>query len=386
MKLSSPARTVRSRLSTLLLGSLSLGMAACGAPEEFAEEGPIGDVQQAIDAGWQTLSLNTGWSNYHTSGRTPSVGKVNGVVTFRGAIKGSSSATPVVFTMPEAFRPSGAHAGAMDMRAVLYNGNGGTLFYNLNTYEVSIYQDGVEMDTLGPDAKTMTSLDGISFDQNAGETLGAGEEWEAQYPFRQDGQLGVFAKTTSDNFVRLQGFLVRQDPDNWNGFLFNLPSAYRPGNTVFVPINIAGRTESQTWSYISIYSNGDVYVPWNVPAANQGTSLEGAWFSKTLSGNENLALKNGWGKYSARSVKVGKYGDVVRFQGAVSGGTGLSGQIIALLPSGMRPSKDVHVVGVANGPAPARLVIRTNGNVEVLDPPLSVATVMVSLDGVSFWL
>lgn len=129
----------------------------------------------------------------------------------------------------------------------------------------------------------MTSLDGVSFDQNAGEALAAGDEWEAQYPFRQDGQLGVFAKTTPDN-VRLQGFLVRpQGSTNFDGFLFDLPSAYRPGNTVYVPVNLAGRTPSQAWGYISIYPSGDVYVPWNVPAANLGTSLEGAWFSKTLS-------------------------------------------------------------------------------------------------------
>ena len=371
----------------MLLGSASLGLTACGAPEEFSEDEPIGEVQEAIDAGWQTLSLKPGWSNYNGSDRAPAVGKVNGVVTFRGAITGSSSATPVVFTLPAEFRPSGAHAGAMDMRTILSNGAGGTLFYNLNTFEVSIYQDGWGTSNLGPDAKSMTSLDGVSFDQNAGETLAAGNEWEAQYPFRQDGQLGVFAKTTPDNFVRLQGFIIRpQGSTNPDGFLFNLPPAYRPGNTLYVPVNLAGRTSSQAWSYVSVYSNGDVFVPWNVPAANKGTSLEGAWFSKTLSGNQTLDLKNGWGKYSARSVKVGNYGGVVRFQGAVSGGTGTNGQIIALLPSNMRPSKDVYLVGVANGPAPARLVARTNGNLEVLYPPLNVATVMVSLDGVSFWL
>ena len=384
MKQSSLAQPRLSRLSALLLGSMSLGVAACGAPEEFGENEPTARAEQAIDAGWQTLSLKPGWSNYNGSSRTPSVGKVNGVVTFRGAITGSSSATPVAFTLPSEFRPSGAHAGAADMRTILHNGAGGTVFYNLNTFEVSIYQDGWGTSSLGPEARTMTSLDGVSFDQVAGETLEAGSEWEAQYPFRQDGQFGVFAKTTPDNFVRLQGFIVRPaGSTNPDGLLFNLPPEYRPGNTVYVPVNLAGRTSSQTWSYISIYSDGNVYVPWNVPAANKGTSLEGAWFSKTLSGNETLALKNSWGKYSARSVKVGKYGDVVRFQGAVSGGTS---QVIALLPSSMRPSKDVHLVGVANGPAPARLLVKTNGEVQVLSPPLSVATVMVSLDGVSFWL
>jgi hypothetical protein len=151
-------------------------------------------------------------------------------------------------------------------------------------------------------------------------------------------------------------------------------------------VNLGGRTSSQSWGYISVYPTGDVYVNGNPPGANLGTSLEGAWFSKTLSGNEPLAVANGWGNYSARSVKVGKYGDVVRFQGAVSGGTT---NVIATLPSSpvnMRPSKDVYVVGVANGPSPARLVIKTNGQVQVLWPPLNVATVMVSLDGVSFWL
>ena len=383
MKSSSAARIPCSLLSTLLLAALPLGVGACGSAEDVGADGPLGRVEAAIDSGWQPLTLKTGWSN-QSSPRVPSVGKVNGVVTFRGTITGSASATPVMFTLPPEFRPSGAHAGAADMRTIVASGVGGTVFYNLNTFEVSIYQDGWNStSTLGPAARLMTSLDGVSFDQNAGETLAAGTDWEAQYPFRQDGAFGVFAKTTPDNFVRLQGFIIRpQGSTNPDGFLFNLPSAYRPGNTVTVPVNLAGRTSSQTWGYISISSNGDVYVPWNVPAANKGTSLEGVWFSKTLSGNEDLSFRNGWGKYSARSVKVGKYGDVVRFQGAVAGGTA---QVLAVLPTSMRPSKDINVVGVANGPAPAKLLIKTNGEISVLYPPLNVATVMVSLDGVSFW-
>lgn len=384
MKPSSRSRTGISGLWALL-GAAALGVAGCGAPENFGEDEPIGRAQEAIDPGWQFLSLATGWSNYNGSSRTPSIGTVNGVVTLRGAIKGSSTAGLVVFTMPAAFRPSSPCAGSMDLRTILRNGTGGTLVYNNASFEVKVYQDGWSNSTPGADAKGMTSLDGVAFDLVCGEVLEPGNEWRSRYPYRQDDEAhSSFVKQTSDKFVRFQGFTERPlGSSNPDGFLFNIPSSYRPGNTVFVPINLAGNSASQAWGYISIDPNGDVYVPWNVPAANKGTSLEGAWFSRTISGNEPLDLDNGWGNYSARSVKVGKYGDVVRFQGAVSGGTD---EIIGTLPTNMRPSKDVYVVGVANGPAPAKLVVRTSGDIEVLYPPLNVATIMVSLDGVSFWL
>jgi hypothetical protein len=57
---------------------------------------------------------------------------------------------------------------------------------------------------------------------------------------------------------------------------------------------------------------------------------------------------------------------------------------IATLPSGYAPARTVRLVAVANGPVPATIVVNTSGVVTVEGPPLSVSSLFLSLDGVSY--
>jgi hypothetical protein len=53
----------------------------------------------------------------------------------------------------------------------------------------------------------------------------------------------------------------------------------------------------------------------------------------------------------------------------------------------MRPPKDVYLVAGVSSPVPATLLVKSsNGEVSVEGPPLNVAALMTTLDGVSFAL
>lgn len=358
-------------------GEQALGDQARGdqALEDVGVE--VGEVGQAITGGWQALTPINGWTNYYANGaHAPSVGKVNGVVTFRGALKNTTTSSTEAFLLPVDYRPD----EAVNLRVVMNGNSAGSLQYNYLTGYVHILQDGA--DGVGADAKTLTSLEGASFDQVEGNVLTNNEEWDPLYGFRLfDQDRGAYVKTV-DNFVRFQGFLFKLDLENYDGYLFTLPSAYRPSNTVFVTANF-GLPAAAT-GQLTIYSSGDVYTNGDLAAANEGVSFEGVSYSKTLAGNIALPLAPGWGAYSARSVKVGKYGDVVRFQGAIAGGTSAT---IATLPTGYRPAQTVRLAATANGGLPAKITIATNG-VMTVSSPGGVANVspMLSLDGVSFAL
>jgi hypothetical protein len=384
--------TLRGRLSALLVGVTLAGAAGCGEELDSVEKD-----QDAITGGWVNLDLINGWTNFNGFSNPPAIGMVNGVVTFRGAIKATNPTSPIAFTLNAAkfanFRPNPLNA--FYVRTMMSGNSGGTLFYNpfVNgtpvTHTVSVYQDGVGTSTVGSAAKAFTSLDGVAFDKVAGSAIGYDMNvWSSTYGFRQslDGcsGCGVYGKQV-DGFARFQGLLSKLDPNDTSGYLFTLTNSQLiPGNTVTVPAHLGGQN-IMSFGALTIYPTGDVYVNGNPFAANNSTSFEGVWFSKTLSGNVTLPLNTGagWHAYSARSVKVGKYGDVVRFQGAISGGNSTQ---IATLPAGYWPTKPVKLVGVANGPVPVTIVVNTNGAMTFEGIPTNVASLFLSLDGVSFGL
>jgi hypothetical protein len=281
--------------------------------------------------------------------------------------------------MPENHRPP----EVANMRVVLDGNVGGLLQYDYTTYYVYVHQDGVSASTLGTAAKALTSLEGAGFDIDKGETLTSSDLWFALYGFRlSDTHKGVHVKMV-DGFARFQGFLYKEDKTNRDTFLFTLPSEYRPSNTVFVPASY-GLTEAKGMGQIGIYSSGAVHAYGDILSANYGVSFEGVAYSKTLQNVVDVPLSNGWTNYSARSVKMGKYGDVVRFQGAIANGTSST---LGTLDTGWRPPKTVRLVATANGGVPAKITITSAGVMTVSSVAgLSAVTPMLSLDGVSFAL
>lgn len=60
------------------------------------------------DTGWQTLTLNSGWSNPYGND-VAKYRKIDNVVYLRGLINGTSAAGNVIATLPEGYRPNGRY-------------------------------------------------------------------------------------------------------------------------------------------------------------------------------------------------------------------------------------------------------------------------------------
>lgn len=373
------------RLATLATGLLALSISGCGGSPDIVEHESVETVESAINGGWTTLTLLNGWQAAGSPYATPAVGKVNGVVVFRGALKATSPTSNIAFSLPAAFAPADHNgfpdAATVRVKIVLSGGAGGSLTYDPFSHTVAINQDGLSPSAIGSAAKTFTSLDGASFDVNVGSEVSA-PSWDGYYTWRpNDGNFEGYVKNV-DGFVRFQGLLRKTTDGDFNNFIFTIPSQYRPGNTVWVYANIGHPGQPNGWSLVTIYPSGDVWVDGTAGATwPSGVHLDGVSFSKTLSGNVALPLSNGWAPYSPRQVKVGNFGGVIRFQGAISGGTSTT---IGTLPSNLRPSKTVRLPTIASGTT-ARITITSSGVMTVDNPGgLSVASLFLSLDGVSF--
>ena len=369
---------------TLATGLLALPLTGCGGLPDGPEQDDVATVQSAINGGWTTLTPINGWQAAGSTYQAPAVGKVNGVVVFRGALKATNPTSNAAFSLPAAFAPADqngfANSAAVRTKIVLSGGTGGSLTYDYFTHLVSISQDGLQPSAIGPASKTFTSLDGASFDVNVGTAVPA-PSWDGYYGFRPNpGGVEGFVKNV-DGFVRFQGLLYKT-PNDFNNYIFTIPAAYRPGNTVWVYANIGHPSQPNDWSTVTIYPSGEVWVDGTAGATwPSGVHFEGVSFSRTLTGNVALPLSNGWAAYSARLVRVGNYGGVIRFQGAISGGTSTT---IGTLPTTLRPSKTVVLPTISNGTT-ARITITPSGVMTVDNPGgLSVSSSFLSLDGVSF--
>ena len=383
------SETLLRRLTTVASGFVLLATIGCGVAENDATD-HVDQTQGAISGGWTTLPLINGWQAAGGSYHAPAVGKVNGVVVFRGAMKATNPTSTHAFNLPTAFQPSDMYGSvggtSVKMKVVLSGGEGGTLWHDYlvgGPGTMKISQDGMQYEAVGQAAMTLTVLDGASFDATIGTPIAT--DWVGHYGFRigmDPFDSRAWAKIV-DGFVRFQGLIVPPDPGYANNYMFTLTdSAMIPGNMVLVYANIG--LDINSWSWITIYPSGQVWVDGNNPDAwTKGVSLEGVSFSKTLTGNQLLPMSNGWTHYSARQARVGKYGDVVRFQGAVKNGTTTT---IGTLPLSMRPTKTVKLPTIVYATT-GTITITSTGVMTITNPGgLDNATLFTSLDGVSFGL
>jgi len=373
------------RRSWLLVGLMvSLAAAGCGTDESSG----VTEAQGALTGGWTTLTLENGWRTV-TGTTAPAVGLYNGTTVFRGVLDGHLSSSSTAFHLPSTFRPTtGTGNDYVDVRVAFAGSGGGTLTYNPKLIpggegdNVTIVADpGLSL--------SYVSLDGAAFDLTGDSSTAIPydtTEWQGVYAHRVQGPHGLdqaaLAKSV-DGFVHFQGYLTSADP-TFPNYLFTLPAAFRTNQQVTVPVAL-GAVPSQTlngWGQITIYPSGDVYVNGNPYSYAAGTSLEGAFYSRTVTGNSALTLVNGWTS-GARQARVGNYGGVIRFQGSISGGTNVS---FGTLPLAMRPPRDVTIVAAAYGGVPVAITVQSTGNLKVSTAyvPLSVTAMFLSLDGLSF--
>ena len=128
-----------------------------------------------------------------------------------------------------------------------------------------------------------------------------------------------------------------------------------------------------------------MYTPGTSGDATSFTSLEGVSFPVSATGYTPLTLLNGWTAYgSARAPAVANIGGIIRFQGAIAGGTTRS---VFTLPAAMSPTTTTYVtVDLVNG-ARGRLIISSGGAVSVqAQNAFTDASGFTSLEGAWFAL
>ena len=180
--------------------------------------------------------------------------------------------------------------------------------------------------------------------------------------------------------VTLRGALATSGTST---FAFNLPFGLRPSSEVYVPINLCNASKGR----LHITTAGDTYVEaeggtWS--NAQCFTSLDGASFAVNNSGYTNLGLLNGWvnSPYSTRPAAIRLINNVVHFEGAINAGT-ISAPFT--LPFGYRPSTDVYVPVDLCGSTKGRLLIQSNGAVDIQAfSSFSDAQCFTSLEGAWF--
>lgn len=373
-------------------------VAACGAPEGAewdragVEGSSFGTSKQALT--WENLSLNPGW--YAINDSTPGVTIDNhGVLRFRGAIAGTSSAGIAPFSLPAGYIPNpGSGGDSFRVRVVMSGNAGGTLSFVLNAAQNGLDTFLIEDGGTDPGAgRNLTSLDGIAVDMTSVAATvivpaGPANEygWSGIYSFRNQGAEPPASGKVVDGFVRLQGLLTRGSSST-DLRLFTLPPNLRPSTAAYVPVALHDCSPTSwdgTYGRLSIATNGRVSV--QVPSgqavhANCGTSLENVSFA--VSGTSSaLSLRGTWAPYSTRPVRVRDDGaGLIRFEGAVRGGSDVE---VARLPIPMRPSRRVWVAVDSGYAAKARLRIEADGYVRIDPSVLPTASTFLSLDGASF--
>src|SRR5260370_27784413 len=119
-----------------------------------AVSGSTACVAQA--ASFTPLTLQNGWTNAPSSNSNAAVTNVSGIVRFKGAISGGSSAQ--AFTLPVAFRPRTEVYVPVD----LCNAANGRLMIDPSGVVT------VQAENAFSDAQCFTSLDGASFARSPG--------------------------------------------------------------------------------------------------------------------------------------------------------------------------------------------------------------------------
>lgn len=178
--------------------------------------------------------------------------------------------------------------------------------------------------------------------------------------------------------VHLEGAIA----SGTSGVAFTLPSGFRPAASVYVPVGLCNAAKGR----LLIQPSGDVSVQTEGPFSDAQcfTSLEGASFVASGTGLTALTLLNGWAgaPFGTRAASVELRDGMVRFQGAISGGTSAT---LFTLPSAFRPAANVYVpVDLCNA-VKGRLLIQPSGDVSVqAATSFADAQCFTSLDGAAF--
>lgn len=166
------------------------------------------------------------------------------------------------------------------------------------------------------------------------------------------------------------------------GHLFTLPAGMRPQTDTYVAVDLCNAVPGRLY----IQPNGNVFVHSTTTFADAQCfiSLEGVRFALNTNGFTPMTPTNGWtgGPFSTSPPAAARIDGVVHLKGAIGDG---ASPFAFTLPPSMRPTTDVYLpVGLCNAQK-GRLVIQSNGAVNVLAlGAFADAQCFTSLDGLSF--
>ena len=317
-------------------------------------------------ATFKPLSLQTGWLNNAAAGNFAGYAVFDSTVHLRGAVlPPGNSNLAVAFILPaDATPPVNVY-----VPVTLCSAAKGRLLIETNG-NVNVIVEGGDWTK----AQCLVSLEGVSFPLSSfgvpALTLKNG--WTTTvYGTRAP------AARLSAGVVRLEGAMS----GGTDSYAFNLPSAFRPAQGVYLSIDLCGGRKGRL--YIGSTGDAYIYTEGNFSDAQCFTSLEGA--SYVLAQQAAVTLVNGWSTYGGtRTPGATNVGGMIRLQGAVST-AGTNSQIFQL-PAAMRPATAVFMpVDLCNA-AKGQLVVTTDGRVYVsaFGSSLSPATCFTSLEGAWF--
>jgi hypothetical protein len=301
---------------------------------------------------WHSLSLINNW---HTPpwGGDPGWAVQDGVVYLRGFIYQSpanSSASVTIGVLPKAARP--AHKLYLNAYAL-----GGFS-------DMVIYPNGVinVFSTNPLDAKSRTSLDGISFPAapTSGHALTLTNGWQSGSQFGT----GNPAYWVKDGTVHLLGSINAPSGASSETFAV-LPPGARPARVLYISTEGYGGALDK----IAIGTDGTMNV-----LSSQGdnfTSLAALSFPAAPTTGHKLTLINGWmssqSQYGTGDPAYWVSNGVVHLLGSLKQPTGNDPQF-ALLPPAARPAHFIYIPTYTNYGAFGYLLIYPNGVIEVLNP------------------
>jgi hypothetical protein len=207
------------------------------------------------------VSLASGWTNAPYGTRNVAVSLSNGIVRLQGAVSAPSGNSLLLFTLPQAYRPTNTVYVTTDMYAAapgrLVVGTDGTVY--------------AESPLKPLDATQFTSLEGVWFPLTASgaTSMSLLNGWTGTpYGTR------AAAATVSGGIVRLQGAIGSGTAAQ----LFTLPAGMRPAYQVYVPVNLCGGKVGR----LSIGSGGSVNL--NFYSGTGGGSMTDAACFTSLEG------------------------------------------------------------------------------------------------------
>ncbi len=284
-----------------------------------------------------------------------------------GLIKGGTTTSGTLLcTLPPEFRPNKR------------------LIFQVQTYVAATGR--IDIDTNGNVIFLYGSSTWINLDQIAFLPTSSSYTWSSDLPSYNSwvnyGSVYSNVVVSQDSTGRnhMEG-LARSGTTTNGANMFLMPTGYAPGTVDIYP------TACSVGSAVQVSTAG--YIQARGIPCNGYLSTQIMWWPSSATGWSNIGLGASWVNYgSTYSTAQYKKGadDIVSLRGLIKSGTATSGTVIATLPTGYRPAKNVICTTITYDSAQAsaagaRIDVASDGRIYIRE---GVLTNWVSLAGCNF--